>query len=153
MMRRDGLKQPLWQIYLPPPKFVPRYHWIEDRPNHVHQADLLFVTHDTIEQKTYKYILVVVDVAARYVYAEALPNKYAASVAKAFQRIYSRRLTYPKTLMVDSRKEFKGAVNKLMKEHDVHIQRGVPKNHEHKPLWKEQIKLWVKDFIVISMHN
>ena len=71
----------------------------------------------------------VVDVASRYVDAEALPNKYAASVARAFERIYSRRLTYPKTLMVNEGSEFKGAVNRLMKENDVRIQRGEPGNH------------------------
>jgi len=40
-------KQALWQIYLPPPKYIPRPHWVVDKPNYIHQADLLFLTHDT----------------------------------------------------------------------------------------------------------
>ena len=122
-------KQALWQIYLPPPKYIPKAHWTEDRPDYVHQADLLFVSYDTIGNRTFKYILVVVDVASRYIDAEPLSKKDAASVEKAFEKIYSRKLTYPKTLMVDQGTEFKVAVTRLMEDHDVHIQRGDPKNH------------------------
>ena len=95
----------------------------------MHHADLLYLTNDTQGEITFKYALVVVDVASRYVDAEAIPNKYAACVARAFERIYSRRLTYPKTLMVDEGSEFKGAVSRLMKENDIRIQRGEPGNH------------------------
>ena len=99
-----------------------------DRPNYIHHADLLYLTNDTLGEITFKYALVVVDVASRYVDAEALPNKYAANLARAFERIYSRRLSYPKTLMVDEGSEFKGAVNRLIEDNDVHIQRGEPGN-------------------------
>ena len=92
-------KQALWQIYLPAPKYIPRAHWTEDRPDYVHQAELLFVSYDTIGNKTFKYILVVVDVASRYMDAEPLSKRDAASVKKAFEKIYSRKLNYPKTLM------------------------------------------------------
>ena len=80
-------KQALWQIYLPPPKYIPRYHWIVDKPNYIHLADLLYLTHDTQSEIFFIYALVVVDVSSRYVDAEALPNKYAVSVARAFERI------------------------------------------------------------------
>ena len=119
----------MWQIYLPPPKYIPRAHWTEDRPDYVYQADLLFVTYDTIGNRTFKYILVVVDVPSRYIDAEPLSKKDATSVEKAFEKIYSRRFSYPKTLMVDQGTEFKGAVTRLMEDHDVHIQRGDSKNH------------------------
>ena len=76
-----------------------------------------------------RWALGVVDVASRYVDAEALRNKNADSVARAFERIYYRKLTYPKTLMVDKGTEFKGTVTRLMKENDVHIQVGEPGNH------------------------
>ena len=122
-------KQALWQIYLQPPKNIQRGHWTVDKPNVIHHADLSYLTHDDVGEITFKYALVVVDVASRYVDAEALPNRYAASVAQAFERIYSRRLTYPQTLMVDKGNEFMGAVNRLIDEHDVHIQRGEPKYH------------------------
>ena len=64
---RDWLeRQALWQIYLPPPKYVPRPHWTVDRPNEIQQADLLFLPHDRVGRKTYRYALVVIDVATRY---------------------------------------------------------------------------------------
>ena len=35
-------------------------------PNKVHQADLLFLPHDRVRRKTFRYALTVVDVASRY---------------------------------------------------------------------------------------
>jgi transposase InsO family protein len=64
---RDWLKrQAIWQIYLPPPRYVPRPAFDEDCPNAVHQADLLFLPHDCVGRRTYRYALTVVDVASRY---------------------------------------------------------------------------------------
>ena len=45
-------KQALWQIYLPAPKYIPRPHWRVNKPNQIHQADLLFLPHDTVRRKT-----------------------------------------------------------------------------------------------------
>ena len=82
-------KQALWQIYLPASKYIPRPHWRVDKPNKIHQADLLFLPHDTYRKKTYKYALVVIDIALRYKDAEALTSKESSEVAKAFEKIYS----------------------------------------------------------------
>ena len=98
-------KQALWQIYLPGPKYIPRPHWRVDKPNKIHQADLLFLPHDTYRKKTYKYALVVVDIASRYKDAETLTTKESSEVAKAFEKIYSRKLKWPEILMVDPGKE------------------------------------------------
>lgn len=62
----------------------------EDRPNAVHQADLLFLPHDKVGLKTYRYALTVFDVASRYKEAEPLTNKSAAEVAAALGRVYKR---------------------------------------------------------------
>ena len=35
-------KQALWQIYLRPPKYIPRAHWIIYKPNVIHHADMLY---------------------------------------------------------------------------------------------------------------
>ena len=127
---RDWLeRQALWQIYLPPPKYLPRPHWSVSRPNEIHQADLLFLPHDRVGRKTYRYALVVIDVASRYKDAEALTSKESQEVAKAFERIYSRKLKWPKTLIVDPGKEFMGHVTKLMERHNVKIQRSEAGNH------------------------
>ena len=127
---RDWLeRQALWQIYLPPPKVIPRPHWNVDKPNEIHQADLLFLPHDRVGRKTYRYALVVVDVASRYKDAEALTSKESQEVAKAFERIYRRKLDWPKTLIVDRGKEFMGSVTRLMERHNVKIQRSEAGNH------------------------
>ena len=95
-------RQKIWQIYLAPPAQVPRPHWAVDQPGGVHQADLLFLPHDKVGRKVYKYALVVVDVASRYKDAEPLTSKSAEEVARAFSRVYSRKLRWPQTLVVSS---------------------------------------------------
>ena len=85
------LKQPLYQIYLPAPKYVPRPKAsmsLFAKPNDIHQSDLLNLPHDKFKKKTYKYALNVVDVASRYKGSDQLTSKYAKEVAQAFQWIY-----------------------------------------------------------------
>ena len=62
------LKQPLYQIYLPAPKYVPRPNAsmsLFAKPNDIHQSDLLSLPHDKFKKKIYKYALNIVDVASR----------------------------------------------------------------------------------------
>ena len=66
----------------------------------------MFLQHDTYRKKTYKYALVVVDIASRYKDAEALTTKESSEVAKAFEKTYSEKLKWPEILMVDPGKEF-----------------------------------------------
>ena len=128
-------KQALWQIYLAPPEYIPRPRWTVNKPNQVHQADLLFLPHDTLgsgSRKTYRYALVVIDVASRYKDAEALTSKESSEIAKCFVKIYSRkpgRLSWPGVLIVDPGREFMGSVTTLMKQHGVSIQRSLAGNH------------------------
>ena len=125
------LKQPLYQVYLPAPKYVPRPNAsmsLFAKPNDIHQSNLLSLPHDKF--KTYKYALNVVDVASRYKGSYQLATKNAKEVAQAFQWIYENTpLTFPKTLIVDNGKEFYGDVTKLMEKHDVIIQCGDPSQH------------------------
>ena len=127
------LKQPLYQIYLPPPKYVPRPNAsmsLFAKPNDIHQSDLLSLPHDKFKKKTYKYALNIVDVASRYKGSYQLTSKNSKEVAQAFQWIYENTpLTFPKTLIVDDGKDFYGDVTKLMEKHDVMIQRGDPSQH------------------------
>ena len=127
------LKQPLYQIYLPPPKYIPTPNASKSlfaKPNDIHQADILYLPHDKFRKKTYKYLLNIVDVASRYRGSYQLTSKYAKKVAQAFQWIYENTpLNYPKTLIVDDGKEFYGDATKLMGKHDVIIQRGDPSQH------------------------
>ena len=122
-------KQAMWQIYLALPEYIPRPHWTVSKPNQVHQADLLFLPHDTIWGRVYRYALVVIDVASRYKDAEASRTKDSGEISKCFVKIYSRRLSWPGVLMVDSGREFMGSVTTLMEKHGVKIQRGQAGNH------------------------
>ena len=109
------MKQPLYQIYLPAPKYIPRPNAsmsLFAKPNDIHQSDLLSLPH-----------------ASRYKGSYQLTTKNSKEVAQAFQWIYENTpLTYPKTLIVDDGKEFYGDTTKLM-EKDVMIQRGDPSQH------------------------
>ena len=118
-------KQAIWQIYLPAPRYVPRPKFDVATPNEVHQADLLYLPHDIIAKRTYKYALTVVDVASRFKEAEPLTSKTAVEVAEALSRIYKRSpLKWPKLLQVDPGKEFMGAVSQLLAKHGVAVRRG-----------------------------
>ena len=127
------LKQPLYQMYLPAPKYIPRPNAsmsLFAKPNDIHQSDLLSLPHDKFKKKTYKYALNIVDVASRYKGSYQLTTKNAKEVAQAFQWIYENTpLNYPKTLIVDDGKEFYGDMTKLMEKHDVMIKRGDPSQH------------------------
>ena len=127
------LKQPLYQIYLPPPKYIPRPNAsmsLFAKPNDIHQSDLFSLPHDKFKKKTYKYALNIMDVASRYKGSYQLTTKNSKEVAQAFQWIYENTsLTYPKTLIIDDGKEFYGDMTKLMEKHDVMIQHGDPSQH------------------------
>ena len=127
------LKQFLYQIYLPAPKYVPRPNAsmsLFTKPNDIHQSDLLSLPHNKFKHKTYKNALNIVDVANRYKGSYQLTTKNAKEVAQAFQWIYENTsLNYSKTLIVDDGKEFYGDTTKLMEKHDVIIQCGDPGQH------------------------
>ena len=76
------LKQPLYQIYLPAPKYIPRPNAsmsIYAKPNDIHQADILYLPHDRYEEKTYKYALNILDVVSRYKGSYQLATKKRGS--------------------------------------------------------------------------
>ena len=127
------LKQPLYQIYIPAPKYIPRPNAslsLYAKPNDIHQADILYLPHDKFKKKTYKYALNIVDVASRYKGSYQLTTKNGKEVSQAFQWIYENTpLTYPKTLIIDEGSEFRGDTTKLMDKHDVIIQRSDPSQH------------------------
>ena len=123
-------KQAIWQIYLPAPRYVPRPKFDVATPNSVHQVDLLFLPHDKLRRKTYKYALTVVDIASRYKEAEPLTSKDSNEVARAFQAIYKRGpLTWPQMLQVDPGREFMCSVTKEMEKHKTYIRRGRAEIH------------------------
>ena len=130
MRRKSGSRSRLCgRFFFPSPRYIPRPHWTVEKPNEIHQADLLFLPHDTVRRKTFKYALVVIDVASRYKDAEPLTSKESSEVAKSFEKIYSRKLKWPARIIIDPGKEFMGRVTSLMKRHNVIIQRSEAGNH------------------------
>ena len=83
------IKQALWQIYLPAPRYIPCPKFDVSSPNVVHQVDLLFLPHNKLPhcRKVYKYTLTIVDIVSRYKEAEPLTLKDSPEVAKTFQSI------------------------------------------------------------------
>ena len=122
---RDWLSvQPLWQIYLPPPKHIRRARFTGHVPNDAHQLDLLYLPEDAGK----KYALTLVDIGTRYKEAEPVRDKSAAAVLAALTKIYkpSRSpLRWPSILHVDSGKEFMGAFARAAEQNGSRIRRVV----------------------------
>ena len=93
------LQQPLYQIYLPAPKYISRPNAsmsLFAKPNDIHQADIIYLPYDRYKKKVYKYALNIMDVASRYKGSYQLTTKNSKEVAQAFQWIYENTLlTYP----------------------------------------------------------
>lgn len=134
-------KQTIWQVYLPAPKYIPRPSFTVDTPNEVHQADLLFLPHDRVKRKTYKYALTVVDIASRYKDAEPLTSKDSTEVASALGKIY-KRMKWPKLLQVDVGTEFMGAVTKTLRDQILKSEEPRQSTIGVKALLKDSIAPW-----------
>ena len=148
------MKQALWQVYLPAPRYIPRPKFDVPVPNKVHQADLLYLPHDRQprSRKTFKYALTVVDVASRYKEAEPLTTKEAKEVAAALERIYSRfPLKWPKLLQIDPGREFMGAVTQLLSKHNVEVRRGRVIFTVIKLSLKDSTAHWLNDCLDTNM--
>ena len=105
------LKQPIYQIYLPPPKYIPMPNAAFKSSlnlNEIHQADILYLPHDG----NYKYALTIVDIATRYKCAIPLKNKTAKATKEGFDIAYTNVLKPPNQLQVDKGKEFLGGLDK-----------------------------------------
>ena len=85
------IKQALWQIYLPAPRYVPRPKFDVSSPNAVHQANLFFLPHGKLPRgrKVYKYAFIVVDFARRYKKLSLLPRKTLMKLQRLSNRFAS----------------------------------------------------------------
>ena len=114
-----------WQKYAPSPKNISRGSYGKiSRPNCVHMCDLLRLTNDIVNKKTYKWALTIIDVALCFKCAVPLTSKNSSDVAKAFKKIYndpSNPLVWPTLLQCDQGREFMGETSKIMEEHNVMI--------------------------------
>jgi hypothetical protein len=91
-------------------RFAQHGHFLITKPNYAHMADLLHMPED----KGYKFILCVIDIASRYKAAYPLKERKSADLVKGFKHIYSNTLlTMPDKLLCDPGSEFKGEVAKF----------------------------------------
>ena len=116
----------------------------------IHQADLLFLPHDSVGRKCYTYALVVGDITTRYKDAEPLTSKKSSVVAKAFEKIYSRKLNWPEVLMTDPGKEFLGSAKTLIKNTRLSSNAVRQVITGHNLLLRERIELYPKDYFHIN---
>ena len=94
-------KQAIWQIYFPAPRHKRQPKFDVALPNQVHQADLLFLSHDSVGRKIFCHALTVVDVFSRFKAAEPT-SETVVEVADGLARIYKRStLRWPKLHQVD----------------------------------------------------
>lgn len=114
-----------------------------------HQADLLYLPDDD----GFKYVLSVVDVATRIADAEALKNRTADTISKAFKKIWKRKaLDKPIFLKVDDGSEFKGNFNNFVKRNGIKLIRGKPGRSRSQAL-VEYINLVIGKSIMIKQGN
>ena len=63
------LRQPLYQIYLPPPKYISRPNVsmsLHAKPNVIHQADILYLPNDKYKKKLCKYLYIIRCILLKY---------------------------------------------------------------------------------------
>ena len=94
--------------------------------NHV-QIDLVSMERFpcVVNDNTYKYILVILDVFSRYIFLRPLTSKRAEEVASKLVELFSDTGP-PKRLQCDQRNEFRGVVNKVTKALKVQVIRSRP---------------------------
>ena len=124
-------KQAVHQIHMPPPGYIPRASFNSIViPNECHQVDTLYMPHDKIGKKVFKYCLCLVDVASRFKVAYPLSEINSSVVAKALNEIYNSRkcpLKWPKLFLSDKEPEFHKDCEELMKKHGIKIQKAESK--------------------------
>ena len=83
-------KQELWQVHKPPPKRIDHPHYYVTEVSRLHQADLLFLSHDKVYQNTYKYTLNIIDVASR---KKAFENEESQQIHEDVQGYLQKGIT------------------------------------------------------------
>ena len=124
--------QAIFQVHIKPPKHIDYPHYYVTEVNDIHQADLMYLTHDKVYQTTYKYVLNVIDIASRYKISRPLKTKGAKEVSEMLADIYKTGpLKYPKEFHVDNGGEFKAETLKLLKKNNVKVVSATTKYHHN----------------------
>jgi hypothetical protein len=113
-------KQTPYQLTKAPPRPVNK-PIIANYPNHRWEADLIDMAQYSGYNKRKKYILTVIDVFSRYVFAVGLPNKKPLTIVAAFRNIKKRSKVYPVILQTDWGTEFRGELEEFAAQNDMKI--------------------------------
>lgn len=101
----------------------------------VHQADLIYLPHDQVSSKVYKYALVVVDLATGLTDAEAITDKTGQVTLEALKVIYSRSvLNLPNRMETDPGSEFKAEFAAYLKSINVELRHGKAGRHRQQSM-------------------
>ena len=89
--------------------------------NATHQLDLLYLPHEKVGKKTYKYLLVAVDNSSRLVDAQALTDRRPQDILTAYRKILGRKyLSRPSVrIETDPGTEFQGAMSAWMNKMNI----------------------------------
>ncbi len=91
-------------------------HFHNEEPFYSQQADTLYLPDD----RGYKYLLVVVDIATRICDGVPMKTKSASEYKDAFIKIYKRKiLKKPEIMTVDSGTEFQGVCKKWFETNNI----------------------------------
>jgi|688.fasta_scaffold29059_7 hypothetical protein len=104
--------QPFYVISQKPIRRFPRRPYWVPGFGILMQSDIAFM----FEKNGFKYFLVLIDVFSRHLYVEALKDKTAATVKKAFQKIFSNFTSPITKLETDQGGEFTGLKSFFKKE-------------------------------------
>ena len=116
-MSKKGIAR---ELHKPARKRFQRRHVVTKGLNDLLQMDLVEMIPYSMQNKGYKYILIVIDVYSKYVWAKPLKNKTGMEVAKNFELILKQLPSDPKLVQSDQGTEFYNKIfQKLLKQHNI----------------------------------
>ncbi len=96
-------------------------------------ADLLFLPESVIGKQSYKYCLVLVDIASNEFDIEPIENKEPETILKAFKLMNKRKYfkidKNSATLTTDAGNEFRGVVSKWLYDESIYHKIAIPNRH------------------------
>ena len=120
-------------------------------PNHLEQADLLFMPTGAFG---FKYILVIVDAHTKKCDAEAIKNKLSSTVMKALIKIYKRGIVKePKILSVDAGSEFKDEFEAYCKKNNIILKVAHTNRHRQQSLVEAKNKIIGSNLLNLLNHK
>ena len=120
-------------------------------PNHLEQADLLFMPTGVYG---FKFILVIVDAHTKKCDAEAIKNKLSSTVMKALIKIYKRGIVKePKILSVDAGSEFKDEFKAYCEKNKIILKVAHTNRHRQQSLIEAKNKIIGSNLLNLLNHK